>query len=155
MFFALLFVFPVDDGSFRRRAEQVGSEPPSNLPISKLSDEEKVALLGRPKLGEVNRTQIRVKESKEFKNTVDKLVQRANNSLAVGTSSWKEQFVEAITVNSSDEDEEGEEGDEGEEKMPSCGDYVLHFLTLFWKILFAFVPPTGTKLAKRGCLCVR
>lgn len=67
MFFALLFVFPVDDGSFRRRAEQVGSEPPSNLPISKLSDEEKVALLGRPKLGEVNRTQIRVKESKEFK----------------------------------------------------------------------------------------
>lgn len=27
--------------------------------------------------------------------------------------------------------------------MPSCGDYVLHFLTLFWKILFAFVPPTG------------
>ena len=41
-----------------------------------------------------------------------------------------------------DDDEEG--GDE--EKMPTCGDYVLHFLTLFWKILFAFVPPTGTVL---------
>ncbi|VDO86381.1 unnamed protein product [Schistosoma mattheei] len=22
-------------------------------------------------------------------------------------------------------------------------DYVMHFLTVFWKVLFAFVPPTG------------
>jgi len=65
-------------------------------------------------------------------------VQRANASLVVGSSSWKEQFIEAITVSASDDDDE--EG--GEEKMPSCGDYVLHFLTVFWKILFAFVPPT-------------
>lgn len=34
-------------------------------------------------------------------NTVDKLVQRANASLVVGSSSWKEQFIEAITVNPS------------------------------------------------------
>lgn len=33
-----------------------------------------------------------------FQNTVDKLVQRANASLLIGTSSWKEQFLEAITV---------------------------------------------------------
>lgn len=33
-------------------------------------------------------------------NTVDKLVQRANASLLIGTSSWKEQFVEALTVSS-------------------------------------------------------
>lgn len=31
-------------------------------------------------------------------NTVDKLVQRANASLLIGTSSWKEQFIEALTV---------------------------------------------------------
>ncbi len=30
-----------------------------------------------------------------------------------------------------------------ETKMPSCLDYVMHFLTVFWKVLFAFVPPTG------------
>ena len=30
----------------------------------------------------------------------------------------------------------------GEEKPPSCFDYVMHFLTIFWKLLFAFVPPT-------------
>ncbi len=39
-----------------------------------------------------------------------------------------------------------DEDEDGEAKMPSCGDYVLHFLTLFWKILFAFVPPTGQLL---------
>ena len=31
----------------------------------------------------------------------------------------------------------------GEEKMPSCGDYIMHFLTLPWKLIFAFIPPTG------------
>ena len=38
--------------------------------------------------------------------------------------------------------------DEGsdDEKFPSCGDYVMHFLTIFWKIIFAFVPPTGMHL---------
>lgn len=33
-----------------------------------------------------------------LQNTVDKLVQRANASLLIGTSSWKEQFSEALTV---------------------------------------------------------
>ncbi|GLH01522.1 Sodium/calcium exchanger 2 [Gryllus bimaculatus] len=33
-----------------------------------------------------------------LQNTVDKLVQRANASILIGTSSWKEQFVEALTV---------------------------------------------------------
>lgn len=41
-----------------------------------------------------------------------------------------------------DEDNDGEEGSE-DAKLPSCGDYLMHFITVFWKILFAFVPPTG------------
>lgn len=36
-----------------------------------------------------------------------------------------------------------EEDIEAEEKLPSCLDYIMHFLTLFWKLLFACVPPTG------------
>ncbi|KAJ9576813.1 hypothetical protein L9F63_006587, partial [Diploptera punctata] len=130
-----------------------------------LTEEDKMALLGRPRLGDITRAQIRIKESKEFKNTVDKLVQRANASILIGTSSWKEQFIEAITVspgdNSSSENEVrlspcqievtfaglvvGDDGggdDDDDEKLPSCGDYIMHFLTLFWKLLFAFVPPT-------------
>merc|ERR1712141_190434 len=60
---------------------------------------------------------------------------------------WKDQFVDAFTVQAGDDDEEeeegGEEGGEEEEKMPTCGDYIMHFLTLFWKIIFAFIPPAG------------
>ena len=99
-----------------------------------------------------------------LQNTVDKLVQRANASLLVGTSSWKEQFMEAITVNGGKFEKllrvlkqfnkgmdlnfaymftGDDEGEDGEERAPSCGDYVMHFLTIFWKVIFAFVPPTG------------
>ncbi|KAG7200170.1 hypothetical protein KM043_000605 [Ampulex compressa] len=102
------------------------------------TDEEKLALLGRPKLGELSRAQLRIKESKEFKNTVDKLVQRANASILLGTSSWKEQFTEALTVSGGDEDE----GEGGQPASPSPMDYLMHSLTIFWKVLFAFVPPT-------------
>jgi len=108
-----------------------------------LTEEEKIALLGRPCLGANTRIQIRIKESKEFKNSVDKMMQKANNSMVVGSSSWLDQFSEAFTVQADDDDEEGEDGEEGEEKMPSCGDYIMHFLTLPWKLIFAFIPPTG------------
>lgn len=45
--------------------------------------------------------------------------------------------------NSSALDEADGECADDREPRPSCGDYVMHFLTLFWKILFAFIPPTG------------
>ncbi|XP_008195194.1 sodium/calcium exchanger Calx isoform X2 [Tribolium castaneum] len=105
------------------------------------TEREKVAIMGKPRLGNIVRAQIRIKESKEFRNTVDKLVQRANASLLIGTSSWKEQFIEAITVSASDD---------SDQKKPSGLDYIMHVVTLFWKILFAFVPPTD--LCK-GYLC--
>jgi solute carrier family 8 (sodium/calcium exchanger) len=88
---------------------------------------------------------------------VDKLLTNNASSILVGTSSWREQFIDALKVNADDDDDddgdaeekEGEgEGDEksknkdGEEKQPTCGDYFIHFLSLFWKLLFAFVPPT-------------
>merc|ERR1712106_796610 len=105
-----------------------------------LTEKEKIALLGRPCLGANTRIQIRIRESKEFKHSVDKMMQTANNSMVVGTSSWLDQFSEAFTVQADDDEEEGEEG---EEKMPSCGDYIMHFLTLPWKLVFAFIPPTA------------
>lgn len=95
---------------------------------------------GRPKLGEFTKIKVTIIESTEFKNTVDRMLKKANLSLVVGTSSWKEQFIEAITVSAGDDDEGADE--DGEEKLPSCIDYVMHFLCIFWKLLFAFVPPT-------------
>jgi solute carrier family 8 (sodium/calcium exchanger) len=108
----------------------------------KTEEDDKIAQLGKPRLGDLVQISCHIRESMEFKSTVDKLIKQANLSLVVGTSSWREQFIEAITVSSGDDDD-GEEGEEGaEEKLPSCMDYVMHFLTVFWKILFAFVPPT-------------
>uniref|UniRef100_A0A3B1KL79 Sodium/calcium exchanger membrane region domain-containing protein n=1 Tax=Astyanax mexicanus TaxID=7994 RepID=A0A3B1KL79_ASTMX len=72
--------------------------------------------------------------------TVDKLIKKTNLALVIGTHSWREQFVEAVTVSAGDGDEDEEEG--REERLPSCYDYVMHFLTVFWKVLFACVPPT-------------
>ncbi|XP_027873097.1 sodium/calcium exchanger 1a isoform X8 [Xiphophorus couchianus] len=104
----------------------------------KEEEERRIAEMGRPTLGEHVRLEVIIEESYEFKNTVDKLIKKTNLALVIGTNSWREQFVEAITVSSGDDDDD----DCGEEKMPSCFDYVMHFLTVFWKLLFAFVPPT-------------
>ncbi|XP_044844973.1 sodium/calcium exchanger 2 isoform X2 [Mauremys mutica] len=109
----------------------------------KLSAEEeeawRIAEMGKPILGENCRLEVIIEESYDFKNTVDKLIKKTNLALVIGTHSWREQFLDAITVSAGDEEEE-EDG--REEKLPSCFDYVMHFLTVFWKVLFACVPPT-------------
>lgn len=106
---------------------------------SKEEEERRIAEMGRPVLGEHVKLEVIIEESYEFKNTVDKLIKKTNLALVVGTNSWREQFIEAITVSAGEDDDDDECG---EEKLPSCFDYVMHFLTVFWKVLFAFVPPT-------------
>ncbi|XP_076851933.1 sodium/calcium exchanger 1-like isoform X2 [Brachyhypopomus gauderio] len=103
-----------------------------------LAEEEEVAKMGCPSLGEHSRLSVVIEESYEFKSTVDKLIKKTNLALVVGSSSWREQFVSAVTVSAGDDDDE----ESGEERLPSCFDYIMHFLTVFWKVLFAFVPPT-------------
>ncbi|XP_034460945.1 sodium/calcium exchanger 2b [Hippoglossus hippoglossus] len=99
----------------------------------------RIAEMGKPILGEHSRLEVVIEESYEFKSTVDKLIKKTNLALVIGTHSWREQFVEAVTVSAGD----GDDDDEGrEEHLPSCYDYVMHFLTVFWKVLFACVPPT-------------
>ncbi|KAM4722342.1 sodium/calcium exchanger 1-like [Rhinophrynus dorsalis] len=95
-------------------------------------------IAGSPSLGEHRKMEIIIEESYEFKSTVDKLIKKANLALVVGSSSWREQFVSAVTVSAGDDDDE----ESSEEGLPSCCDYIMHFLTVFWKVLFAFVPPT-------------
>ncbi|XP_075964642.1 sodium/calcium exchanger 3 isoform X9 [Anarhichas minor] len=116
-------------------------ESDRNKVLSGLEDEEearRIAEMGKPVLGEHSKLEVIIEESYEFKSTVDKLIKKTNLALVVGTNSWRDQFMEAITVSAADEDEE----DTGEERLPSCFDYVMHFLTVFWKVLFACVPPT-------------
>ncbi|XP_031152981.1 sodium/calcium exchanger 1a isoform X2 [Sander lucioperca] len=108
------------------------------LLTKKEEEERRIAEMGRPMLGEHVKLEVVIEESYEFKSTVDKLLKKTNLALVIGTNSWREQFMEAITVSSGDDDDD----ECGEEKLPSCFDYVMHFLTIFWKLLFAFVPPT-------------
>nr|XP_040035823.1 sodium/calcium exchanger 2-like [Gasterosteus aculeatus aculeatus]XP_040035832.1 sodium/calcium exchanger 2-like [Gasterosteus aculeatus aculeatus]XP_040035840.1 sodium/calcium exchanger 2-like [Gasterosteus aculeatus aculeatus]XP_040035851.1 sodium/calcium exchanger 2-like [Gasterosteus aculeatus aculeatus] len=99
----------------------------------------RIAEMGKPILGEHSRLEVVIEESYEFKSTVDKLIKKTNLALVIGTHSWREQFVEAVTVSAGDGDDDD---DRREEHLPSCYDYVMHFVTVFWKVLFACVPPT-------------
>ncbi|XP_073495008.1 sodium/calcium exchanger 3 isoform X6 [Phyllobates terribilis] len=99
----------------------------------------RIAEMGKPILGEHPKLEVVIEESYEFKSTVDKLIKKTNLALVVGTHSWRDQFMEAITVSAAGDEDEDESG---EERLPSCFDYVMHFLTVFWKVLFACVPPT-------------
>ncbi|XP_047207405.1 sodium/calcium exchanger 1b isoform X3 [Girardinichthys multiradiatus] len=140
--------------------EKPKAEGEEEEPLTGKDEEERrIAEMGRPMLGDHVKLEVIIEESYEFKNTVDKLIKKTNLALLVGTNSWRDQFIEAITVSAdstsgmalclvltpswsrtSGEDDDDEEC--GEEKLPSCFDYVMHFLTVFWKVLFAFVPPT-------------
>ncbi|XP_026215093.1 sodium/calcium exchanger 1-like isoform X10 [Anabas testudineus] len=120
-----------------RKAVLLQEEGGEEILTKREEEERRIAEMGRPMLGEHVKLEVIIEESYEFKSTVDKLIKKTNLALLIGTNSWREQFVEAITVNSGDDDDEC-----GEEKLPSCFDYVMHFLTIFWKLLFAFVPPT-------------
>ena len=66
-----------------------------------------------------------------FQSSIDRMMQRGNASMMVGASSWKDQFLDAFTVQAGDDDEEGEEG--GEEGME------IDFLFFFTKSNFFFL----------------
>ncbi|XGW01494.1 hypothetical protein V3C99_013989 [Haemonchus contortus] len=112
------------------------------------ADQLEIAEMGKPRIGEFPKCQITIKESKEFQGIVDRMIRNANTKLMLGTSSWREQFIDALTVGADEGDDDDDDDDEGdgsvakEKEPPSCGDYVMHFLTMPWKLIFATIPPT-------------
>lgn len=92
------------------------------------------------------------------------MLKTANASFMLGTSSWREQFIEALTVSTGlpliitincttynlgdDDDDDGTdagssaEGSEKQKVEPTKYDYFMHFLTVPWKLAFALIPPT-------------
>uniref|UniRef100_A0A8C2WQI1 Solute carrier family 8 member 2a n=1 Tax=Cyclopterus lumpus TaxID=8103 RepID=A0A8C2WQI1_CYCLU len=105
-------------------------------PTPEEEEARRISEMGKPILGEHSRLEVVIEESCEFKNTVDKLLRDTNLAVVLGTHSWREQFIGAVTVSAGDEDE-GQE-----QRLPNCFDYFMHILCVFWKILFACVPPT-------------
>ncbi|CAD7941387.1 unnamed protein product [Amoebophrya sp. A120] len=73
--------------------------------------------------------------NEERKQLVDKatgFLKVNADKMAIGNANYRDQFVSALYVNGSPE-EQAEAG---------AGDWVFHILTVFWKLLFAIVPPT-------------
>ena len=93
------------------------------------------ATLTSKKMAVVNLT-----NDNELMQTISKLqaiMEARKRMMDPGTSSWSEQFQDAMTISG--------EIDEvtGEEVRPPMSAYILHFMSIFWKVLFAVVPPTS------------
>jgi solute carrier family 8 (sodium/calcium exchanger) len=68
-------------------------------------------------------------QSKQFVDNVFSMLVNHDKNM-IGYTSWAEQFRNAVAV---------EGGEDGE--PPDFLAYVMHILTVFWKILFALIPP--------------
>ncbi|AWP14536.1 putative sodium/calcium exchanger 1-like [Scophthalmus maximus] len=85
-----------NDAKEEQRKDEVEEE--EALTAGKDEEERRIAEMGRPMLGDHVKLEVIIEESYEFKNTVDKLIKKTNLALLVGTNSWRDQFIEAITV---------------------------------------------------------
>jgi solute carrier family 8 (sodium/calcium exchanger) len=60
----------------------------------------------------------------------------------LGTRNWRQQFHDALFQVVDDDDDDDEDDAKDGNAGPSVFDYFMHAITLPWKLLFAFVPPT-------------
>ena len=74
---------------------------------------------------------------------IDKLSAGLNinsDRLKLGSSNWKQQFIDALNPGGGDDDEDDEGGADGDETI-TCMDWTMHFIALPWKLFFATCPP--------------
>ncbi|CAD7929361.1 unnamed protein product [Amoebophrya sp. A25] len=71
-------------------------------------------------------------KQKRFIDGAGALLRVNKDKMSVGHANYKEQFISAIYVNGSPE----------EQAEASTSDWIIHFITVFWKVLFACIPPT-------------
>ncbi|XP_070574775.1 sodium/calcium exchanger 2-like [Ptychodera flava] len=93
-------------------------------------------------VGGVSKASVTIMNDDEYKNLVDKVVllTRVNiDRLKLGTSSWAQQFKEAMSVNG------------GDTANATPFDYFAHFVSFFWKVVTACVPPPNF-LNSRGVI---
>ncbi|XP_060076839.1 sodium/calcium exchanger 3-like [Ylistrum balloti] len=87
---------------------------------------------GGAKLGKLKRTVVTIVNDDEFSGLVSRITSLTNanlDSLRLQKQTWGQQFVEAMNVNG------------GDLETATTFDYVMHFLTFGWKLIFACVPP--------------
>jgi solute carrier family 8 (sodium/calcium exchanger) len=77
---------------------------------------------------------VKIMNDDELKENASKLLQKLGNSdkMEVVMQAWKDQFTEALAIPVDEEDETA--------KPPKIAVF-MHVLVIFWKVLFATVPP--------------
>ena len=71
----------------------------------------------------------------EISKLLAEALQKKMSADSVETSSWREQFISAVSL-------EGSVDEFGESIPPSLMDCIFHYISITWKLLFALVPPT-------------
>jgi len=85
------------------------------------------------KVGETNMCTVIITNDENYKKLMEDVVAMMDDEMGkygVGTSSWGEQFHDAMNMGGDDDSE------------PEFSDYLMHFLSFYWKVLHALVPPT-------------
>jgi len=84
------------------------------------------------KLGKISRTAVTITNDDEFNGVMNKLMMMTNanvDELRVNNETWAQQFKDAMVVNG------------GDVENATTGDYVMHLLTMGFKLIFAVIPP--------------
>ncbi|KAG0730061.1 Sodium/calcium exchanger 2 [Chionoecetes opilio] len=87
---------------------------------------------GGAKLGQINRTAVTITNDDDFNSFLSNMMKMTNanvHAMQVHHETYLSQVKDALNVNG------------GDIENASGMDYVLHFLTFGWKIIFALVPP--------------
>lgn len=86
------------------------------------------------KLGKVTKTAVTITNDDEFNSVMNKLMLMINanvDEMRVHNETWAQQIKDAMVVNG------------GDIEGASLGDYIMHFLTFGFKLIFSIVPPAG------------
>merc|ERR1719507_2292491 len=89
---------------------------------------------GGAKLGKINRTAVTITNDDEFNSVLNKMLLMTNanvDNMRVHHETWAQQLKDAMNVNG------------GDVENATTGDYIMHFLTFGFKIIFALIPPAG------------
>jgi len=89
---------------------------------------------GGAKIGKINRTAVTITNDDEFNSVLNRMLLMTNanvDSMKVHHETWAQQLKDAMNVNG------------GDVENASTGDYIMHFLTFGFKIIFALIPPAG------------
>jgi len=86
------------------------------------------------KLGKITRTAVTITNDDEFNSVMNKMMLMTNanvDEMRVHNETWAQQIKDAMVVNGGDID------------GASTADYVMHFLTFGFKLIFSIIPPPG------------